>query len=405
MLAAVSGLAADTGKTTLVVDFGKELGKVHPRIGFLGGLRDEIPDETIEPLHPSLWRIGHQFRGRVKTGLNGAIDRVQHFGATYKLCMSDLIASQPADWAKYEADVKKLVAETGPRAKTILWEPVNEPDISYKPIDKYYELYAHAFKALREADKDAQITGPGFAFPSYDKYSAFLLYCREHKLECNALCWHFTGWDPSYPEHAKWKLGAMRDFIEQYKEQNIHEIDCDEWGAGPNKPGRLQPGRILIWFYYLEDVYKVDRACRANWGKADDYLGGIVDEKSAPYPVYNVYRWYGSTRDQTRVATEGNSATLSCLASKDDVHREILLGSVSTAARAVNLELRHTGLEKYKLTVQLIPNTNLDAPAGPNAVLDIKDYKMADENGVISISLDKVEENQAYRIVLEKIDK
>ncbi|MBN2473145.1 MAG: hypothetical protein JXB62_00955 [Pirellulales bacterium] len=244
----------------------------------------------------SLWRIGHQFRGRIGQGLSAAVDRVESLGSAYKLVMSDLIRSQPTNWAVYEADVKKLVEQVGDRSGTIIWEPVNEPDISHKPIEKYYELYAHAFKALREADPKAQICGPGFAYPAYDKYGSFLDYCRKNNLQCNYLAWHYTGWNSDAPEQAKWQLGKMREFLGEYPDQKIKEIHCDEWGAGPDKPGCLHPGRAIVWFHYLEHVYQVDRACRANWGKTDDYLGGIVTRDHQPHPVYHVYRWYGQTK-------------------------------------------------------------------------------------------------------------
>jgi len=86
---------------TLTIDFGQEQGRVEPRIGFLGGLRDGTPDALIQPLHPALWRIGHQFRGRIAAGLPGAIARGEGLGATYKLVMSDLIGDKPKDFADY----------------------------------------------------------------------------------------------------------------------------------------------------------------------------------------------------------------------------------------------------------------------------------------------------------------
>jgi len=276
---------------TIVIDFSREQARVEPRIGFLGGLRDGTPDAIIEPLHPSLWRIGHQFRGRIANGLPGAINRVQQLGASYKLVMSDLIGDKPKDFNAYEAAVRNLVAQVGGQSDRIIWEPVNEPDTSHKPIAGYYEVYAHAFKALREADPQAQICGPGFAFPSYTKYRDFLDYCHTNQLECSFLSWHYTGWDPAAPEEQKWQLGRLRELLTEYKEQKIREIHCDEWGAGPEKPGRLQPGRAIVWFYYLENVYRVDRACRANWGKADDYLDGLITPNGETLPVYHGYRY------------------------------------------------------------------------------------------------------------------
>ncbi len=202
MLASAMAPAAESESATLTIDFAAEAGVVNPCTGFLGGLRDDTPDDLLRPLNIALWRIGHQFRGRIAGGLPAATDRVQGLGAKYKLVMSDLINSQPKDWAVYEADVKKVVAQVGERAGKIIWEPVNEPDISHKPIDRYYELYAHAFRALRAADPQAQICGPGFAFPNYDKCNAFLDYCKASNVECNYLAWHYTGWDPYAPNRA-----------------------------------------------------------------------------------------------------------------------------------------------------------------------------------------------------------
>lgn len=394
----------------LCVDFSKKLGTVNPRTGFLGGLRDEQPDELIQPLNPALWRVGHQFRGRIQSGLTGAITRVEKLGAKYKLVMSDLMLSWPPkgkdwsdfDWNRYEADVKKLVAEVGDLAPSVIWEPVNEPDCNIKPIEKYYELYGHAFKALREANQNLKICGPGFAFPSYEKYQAFLNYCRENKFECNYLAWHFTGWDPNYPEQAKWNLGRMREFLETYPGQKILEIHCDEWGAGPDKPGRLHPGRAVVWFHYLENVYPVDRACRANWGEADDYLGGIVTPKGEPYPVYYAYLWYAAAKGQTRVETTGNSKDLACLGSMSQNRREVLVGSIRTGCTSITLELKDPALKNYHVTVHRLANVNLETPLTETAIPVFKDFNLEKEADGLRLTLPRVEENEAYRIVLTR---
>jgi hypothetical protein len=332
--------------------------------------------------------------------LPGAIDRVQQLGATYKLVMSDLIGGKPKDYAAYEIAVKKLVSQVGTNSSRIIWEPVNEPDISHKPITEYYELYAHAFKALREADPQAQICGPGFAFPSYTKYRAFLDYCRSNHLECNYLAWHYTGWDPAAPEKQKWQLGRLRELMSEYKDQKIREIHCDEWGAGPDKSGRLQPGRAVVWFHYLENVYYVDRACRANWGKEDDYLGGIITKDTETLPVYHVYRQYGSTKGQVRVATEGNDNSIAALGSKKGDRWEILLGSISKVPTTVQLALKGLPTKDFKVEGRLVPALNLDVPLDEKNIPVLKDWKIERETGVLRITLGQVVENQAYHFSL-----
>ena len=410
LMGVVASEAAAAQAVTMSVDFDRELGKVIPRTGFLGGLRDSFPDELIEPLHPTLWRIGHQFRGRIKAGLPGAIERVERLGAKYKIVMSDLITSWPAkgkdwkdfDWNKYEADVKKLVAEVGDKASTVIWEPVNEPDCNQKPIERYYELYGHAFKALREVNKDLEICGPGFAFPSYEKYQVFFDYCRENHLECNYLAWHYTGWEADAPEKAKWRLGQMREFLKAYPQQKIKEIHCDEWGSGPAEPGRLHPGRAVVWFHYLENVYQVDRACRANWDGADDYLGGIVTTQGEPYPVYHAYRWYAAAKGQTRVEVTGNGPVLACLASKTEGRREVLVGSIQKGFVAVTLELKDGALKDYQIEVRRLPNANLDTPLAEADIPAFKDFKLERQANGLRLTLPQVQENEAYRVVLTK---
>lgn len=392
-------MAAEPART-IVVDFSRETGRVEPRTGFLGGLRDATPDAIIEPLHPALWRIGHQFRGRIADGLPGAIDRVGRLGATYKLVMSDLIGAKPGDYAAYELAVKKLVADVGPRTSAIIWEPVNEPDISHKPISGYYELYGHAFKALREADPQARICGPGFAFPNYEKYRAFLDYCRANQLECNYLAWHYTGWDPAAPEQQKWQLGRLRELLAEYPGQKILEIHCDEWGAGPDKPGRLQPGRAVVWFHYLENVYRVDRACRANWGGPDDYLGGLITPAGETLPVYHAYRFYGSTKGQMRVTTEGSDASIAALGSKTADRCEVLLGSVSEVATRVTLDLKGLPGDNPKIEVRLVRASNPEQPLAGGDIPLVKDFNPVRLGDGVRITLGRVEENQAYQILL-----
>ena len=398
MLTALPLRAAEVLPVVIAIDYAEDLGKVSPRVGFLGGLRDGTPDELLRPLNISLWRIGHQFRGRVAGGLPAAVDRVEGIGATYKIVMSDLIKSQPDDWGVYEADVKKLVAQAGTRAKRMIWEPVNEPDLSHKPIAKYYELYGHAFKALRDVDAELQICGPSFAFPSYEKYQAFLDFCRERKLECNYLAWHHAGWDVQTPEKKGAKLGRLREFIDTYKDLKIREVHCDEWGGGPEKPTKENPGRLnaglaAVWFYYLESVYKVDRACRANWGKEDDYLGGIVDQDHRPHPVYEVYRIYGQTKGQTRLEAKGCTPTIGALASKGTTGGlEILLGSIDKAAQAVTIEVANAPAGPASVEVKVL---------GGEAKADlVVTAGVERRDGRLRIVLAKVEADRAYQVTM-----
>ena len=408
-------IAIAQNQRTIVIHFDQDVRIVRPLVGFLGFEgRDQIPDSIIQAINPSAWRVGWQFQGGTPAGLNATIDKVEQLGAQYKMVMSDLMNVKTTDWTKFESDVKNLVRMVGTRAPRIVWEVANEPDngdmTGFIPITGYYEAYNHAFKALREMDTSLMVAGPGFAFPSYDKYKAFLEYCRTNSIEVNVLTWHYTGWDPNSPEQQNWNMGRLREFITTYNAQKIKEIHCDEWGGPSTDPGSLHPGRAVVWFHYLENIYNLDRAGRANWGGADNNLGNIISATYRPYPVYHVYRFYGQTKAQTRLLSEGNGSKLAVLASRGQdktgkSFAEILLGSMETASQSVRLVIAGFPMTQYNLQVHLIPGTNLDA------VLEAKDIPVLPPSGYtvtryqdsLFITFSNVTTYQAYHLRFDSI--
>ena len=141
-------------------------------------------------------------------------------------------------------------------------------------------------------------------------------------------------------------------------------------------------------------------ACRANWGREDDYLGGLVDADGHPFPVYHAYRLYAGMTGQTRVATEGNNRTIACLASRDEGRLEVLLGSVAQGSRKVVLELQGLGTQPLQSEVRFIPNTNLDEPLAASDIPVLKQYSCERHASMLRVTLDNVAENQAYHVVL-----
>ena len=148
-------------------------------------------------------------------------------------------------------------------------------------------------------------------------------------------------------------------------------------GALAQQPGRLQPGRAIVWFYYLENVYQVDRACRANWGKADDYLGGTITANGETLPVYHAYRYYGSTKGQTRVTSQGNDKWIAALGSKTRDRYEVLLGSVAKAPTKVILDLKGLPANALKSEVHLVPASHLDEPLTTENIPLVTDYTIS----------------------------
>lgn len=144
----------------------------------------------------------------------------------------------------------------------------------------------------------------------------------------------------------------------------------------------------------------MDRACRANWGKEDDWLGGIITKDNQPHPVYHAYRWYGQTRGAIRVRSTGDSKTLACRASKSAGSREVLLGSISKTPLRVTLELKHVALPGFATAVWMLPNADLDGTMTAEQIPTVRDFAAEPTPDGLRIVLPEVEENQAYRLVL-----
>ncbi|MEI7733613.1 MAG: hypothetical protein WCO56_28870 [Verrucomicrobiota bacterium] len=423
-----SAKAAPTNDLT--VNFNQEVRTIKPLIGFLGFLkRDQIPASLIQELNPAAWRIGWQFPGGRPSGLNATIDKVQAYGAQYKLCIGDLLNYKTTNYTRYEADVKALVQAVGlTRAKNIIWEPVNEPDNigaittpgaakgSAASIARFYEIYKHSFKALREMDPTLQIAGPGFSGATYANYTAFLEYCKANHLEVNVLTWHNAGWYPNYPITKNKGVERYGEFKANYPAQQIKEIHCDEWGGSPwevignTNNASQRPGLAVIYFHYLENVYQLDRAGRANWTRStntlDDYLGNIISTNYVPLPVYHVYRYYGQTKNQKRVVSDGNYKSLAVLASKGvngagQKTAELLLGSTEGTTRTVRLTLTNFPMANYDLKVQVLRGTNLGVEllAIDIPVLNPSAYTISNSAGNVIVTLDNVKAQEAYHFV------
>lgn len=422
----------------LVVHLDRELWQnMKPKIGFLGGLLPTIPDSVYRELHPAGFRIGHQFKvGNYE--LNDAIDRVGKLGAQYKLVMSDLIGVGDKEGKTYEQAIRELVKQVGEKhLLSVIWEPQNEPDQKLylqgdKPIEIYYEIYERCFKTLRSINPKVQIAGPSFASPSYYKYKSFFEFCRNRNLECNYVTWHNASWDYTGPlPHG---MDRLQELIQLYKDDlKILENHCDEWGGPPwqvipqQKKVKWQdvsgtardPGSQLIYLYYLEQVYKVDFAGRANFGKIekgheiagnDNFLGNIVTADGRPYPAYHVYKMYSSTRGQTRLLCEGQHAYLCCLASKQTKEKggavELLIGSVNRIS-PLTIILRGMDLKGSSVKAWKIPANSVESDiTKPQRVLDglteVSEIILKPDRDSFLLTIPDVERQEVFRIVLQK---
>jgi hypothetical protein len=154
----------------------------------------------------------------------------------------------------------------------------------------------------------------------------------------------------------------------------------------------LNAGLAAVWFYHLGSVYKVDRAFRANWGKEDDYLGGIVDQEHRPHPVYEVHRIYGQTKGQTRLEAKGCTATMGALASKGTTGGlEVLLGSIDKVTQAVTIEVANAPAGPASVEVKVL---------GGQGKAEVVTVTVERRDGKLRIVLPKVAPDRAYHVTL-----
>jgi hypothetical protein len=118
-----------------------------------------------------------------------------------------------------------------------------------------------------------------------------------------------------------------------------------------------------------------------------------------------VYRYYGSTKGQTRIATEGGGKTLACLASRGQDRCEILLGSVGKNPTTVVLELHGLGTGQYQATIRTFASQDLDRPLPEAELPPARPAALENQAGGLRLKLEGVEENQAFSIVLRPASK
>jgi hypothetical protein len=292
--------------------------------GFLHGIDGYTSQTRIADLRPTNWR------GSPGKGWHTL---VRPWGPQTTEVLSDdwLVFSRakehgkPAapweDWDTYRSFVKDIVqrAESEGWAPTY-WEILNEPDagLPYRngagTIQDALSTYLNGYQAIKDADPNAKIIGPGTMF-TIERLSnhaglldltTFLDFANAHNMRLDAIAWHETG--PDHLQHFDRLPDSIANHVDRIRNElfrwpNIGrpQIFVNEYGTGQ---AIGVPGWRVAYLANLENA-GVDSGDSSCWaldnddpaGCANPTLGGLLakDEKT-PRTSYWVHRAYADMR-------------------------------------------------------------------------------------------------------------
>ena len=277
--------------------------------------------------------------------------------------------------------------------------------------DEFLAVWDTACDALREADPNARIAGPGYAICDANTIEPFLEHCKAKKQRLDAVAWNEivqkTG--PGYwiePDKSHKNINEIRNLIDtKYPMLGVESVLLQEWGGPIDYTG---PGTQMAFFYYF-DLAGVDRAARAYW-TYDDLDGVLVDPKT-PRSTYWAWKAYADGVG-VRLATQTNDRCLVCLASRDD--------AAKTVRAVVARSKRDTGPDFAKTRPPVQARIGFEGlPVGRNARVTVlrlgpsygalredelpaltTTTDMTVSSGRLSLTLDKVAENEVYSITI-----
>ena len=203
-----------SGQACVAVDAAVPTGTANSSAqGFLHSIDQSTDSSRVAALRPRFWR------GHGGTYFNGI---VAPYGVEMTQILSDYWvyfnwdkdkggANPPwADWAAYSDFVTKMVKLAKDQGWTpTYWEIQNEPDAGYPyvpgtdaSIENTLAVYQHGYEALKAADPNAKVLGPGLsgftitrvpAHPEILDLTTFLDFANAHNLRFDALSLHETG--------------------------------------------------------------------------------------------------------------------------------------------------------------------------------------------------------------------
>ncbi len=418
LLTFIVGQSPVFGQTqaTVAVDFAARQTGIHSMSGFLYGMGDERPPNSIiSPLQPKFWR----------TSRLNHYPRITGFGSHFQLLLSDTWGygdrGRPWPYENYpqwEEHVQTVARQH--KNKNMSWDVWNEPDLR-DPFwrgsrQQFFETYKRAYTILRqELGPNAMIGGPSIA--KYDRgfLKAFLDYCKNNNLEVNFLAWHEL-YDPEIIRITDHVNEARRLFVQNpnYQSLKIQKIYLNEI-VGPT--AQYRPGEILGYLAYTEQS-GVDGACKACWEPLgggrnncfNESLDGLVTpENSAPRAAWWLYKAYADGFS-SRVRSQSSNPRIVALASQSNPQKQaqVLFGyfaqGASPGRATVVLTLRN--LQQLDIARQGRPLTFAIAriPNSGEKVITqldkLREEKITVSNQMIRLTIPNVQLHESYLLTI-----
>jgi hypothetical protein len=405
------------GTPEVVVDFAAPVAGARSRAGFLHGLGDRQPhDSLISALRPAMWRIGKP--SDYDRLVRAFPDPASRPRITFLLSDQWGYPSYDGshgwpheDWAAWEAFVRRTARVH--RGKQMLWEVWNEPDnpVFWKGTQaQFRETYLRAFRVLRQVlGPDVMVGGPSYS--SYTTYvdpqglsthplmREFLAYCQANGCEANFLTWHELHPDiPPVEQRAR----ELRALAREYPAVAVRELHAGETVGERN---HYRPAEQLGTLYYVErgNVDASPKTCWEDSGGASTCFNQTLDGLLTPSGLRRTAGWwaYKSYADgaASRVASTTNHPYVVALGSTRSAtpgQAQVLIASLgyreAPASKTVRLSLRNIGAlpsaqgSAARIRVQRIPNSGEAAVRGLTPVSDSR-YSLVSGSFTLSIAI------------------
>ncbi len=278
----------------------------------------------------------------------------------------------PSYWGAYE----RLIADTVRHCReqgfdVAYWEAWNEPDLHggrflKGDLDDFLELYGHFARAVRSADPNAKVGGPGCANANVPWIDALAAHCKAETLPLDFVSWHV--YDLS-PRDTAGSVDAMRRTVERHGLPGEVELLIDEWNVsgGPENAydtAYAAAGQAATLMGFVDrglDASTIFCFNDSSWEAGRQEFGGawgLITHTDLPKAPFHAFQAFTSLTGP-RWAVTGGDREIAALACRAEDGVDVVVGRFQPQRlaedRDVTLSLREMHLgERLRVTVDLV---------------------------------------------------
>jgi hypothetical protein len=338
--------------------------------GFLHNLGNPA---DVSALKPKQWR----FAG------NNYDAAAQHLGVSRTQILSDLwtmwtsatnggYARTPwSDWSAWQAFVRNAVLTTkSAGASPDYWEVWNEPnglccprfspaDLTTVTVDRWFQTYEIAWKAIKAADPTAKLIGPSLSYLQWAPGGAhefdletFLTYSAAHGLTWDAISWHENNsaplWADMVPLSNGYTVASVSNLDRHIATARAviarHPRTVVDNTMFVNEYGPADTHMLAGWTVGYLRAFENGGVAEANhtcWTDAECHteLNGLLDSTGQPTALWWAHKFYADLGGATRMSVNSSSSwQFDGLATRDDPTGtvRVLLGRHASCNKSVN---------------------------------------------------------------------